>query len=199
MVVTEMPWGFNWLDAAIAAFVLIFIIAGLTAGLIKSAFTIVGLLTGLFLAAKYYASVGNLIAGYIDMPRFVADTVGFLTIFLATAVIIHTLGHAAAAVTRFQPLKVLDRFGGLAIGLLFGLAICGLILILLAALPIYANFPDQIEKSQLALPIMELTRDLFEQFDNYLPFNLPLTRDKVTEDLTTFSCQFDRQMHHMDG
>ncbi len=170
-----MLWGFNWLDAAIAFFVLIFIISGLTAGLIKTAFTVIGLIAGLFLATRFYAVPGNLIAGWIDIPRVAADAAGFLAIFLVTAVIIHSLGHASAVITRFQPVKLLDRLGGLAIGLFFGLTICGFVLILLAALPIYANFPDRIEESQLALPIMEVTRELFEQFADYLPFDLPQT------------------------
>ena len=171
-----MLWDFNWLDAAILIFIFISLLIGLKAGLIKSVFTVVGLIAGLFLAVKYYNFPGSLIAGWISMPRLAADTAGFLAIFLFTAVIVHALGYTAAAVTRFQPLKLLDRLGGLTVGLLLGLALSGLALILLAALPIYATFPDHIEESRIALPIMETTREIFEQFGEYLPFDLPRER-----------------------
>lgn len=163
----------NWIDILIGLFLIISLVQGIKAGLIKSIFTIAGIAAGLMVAIVYYVDGSRLILDFFDLPPFMADSISFILLFSATSVLIHALGFLAALVTRFSPLKLVDKIGGAGAGLVVGLAVVGVVLILLIAFPIFSAFPDYVEHSALAPYIIENTELIMRTLSDLLPMEIP--------------------------
>ena len=165
--------GLNWLDWLIIVFVSLSVIQGVKTGLVRSAFTFVGLVIGLIVSVMYYVRASEFILSYIEIPQFIADAASFLIIFSIVTIIVHTIGSVFAIITRFSLLRLVDKLGGLAAGLLIGLALAGFILILLTSFPLFVGFPDQVEDSSLAQPLIEYTHSSYAVISDILPVDLP--------------------------
>ncbi len=168
-----LPNGFNWLDIVIGLILVTALIKGIRVGLIRSIFSIAGIIAGLAFAINYYARGSNLILDYISMPQFISDALCFIMIFSIAAVTIHTMGLFFAGITRFNLFRLVDKIGGSAAGLAIGLALIGVLLILMTAFPLYADFQDHVNQSYLAAPIVGATYDLYEELSELLPLDLP--------------------------
>ena len=126
----------NWLDYVLIAVLVVGALMGMKIGLIGAAFTAVGMLVGWLLAGQWSDDVGALFGDSLSNDTIVT--------VLSYAIII----GAAVAVSRvaakfIKPLLtvftlglsgMVDRLGGLALGLLFGAAISGAIIMALARL-----------------------------------------------------------------
>ena len=118
----------NWLDIVIILTLIAGFVSGLTQGLIRSVFTLAGVILGVFLAGRYYGSVGAWF-GFIhsqDVKNAVGFAIVFILIVLIFAFIAQLLRHAVAAIT----LGWLDRLGGAVLGVLISGIIWGALLTL---------------------------------------------------------------------
>jgi len=169
-----LPGGFNWLDIVIGFILAAALIKGTRAGLIRSIFNFAGIIAGLVLAINYYAPGSSLILSYIALPQLIADALSFILIFSFTAAIIHAAGYFLAGITRVSLFRFLDRIGGGAAGIIIGLALIGVLLILMTAFPLYDDFPEHVEESYLAEPIIDTTYTIYDELADLLPLDLPL-------------------------
>lgn len=168
-----MPFNINWLDAVIAIMLIIALVQGIRTGLIRSIFNIAGVLAGIAVAMKYYALLSNYILEFVSLPDLAVDVFSFIIIFSFTAVIIHMIGSVFHSVTGFSPVRIADKLGGSTLGLLIGLTVVGILLILMTSFPLYEDFPEHIEQSYLAPPIINVTTVFYDQLSEILPINLP--------------------------
>jgi len=168
-----MLQNFNWIDIIIAIFLSISLIQGIRTGLIRSVFTIVGIAAGLAIAIVYYVDGSRLILDLINLPRFIADSVSFIILFSVTAVLIHILGFFVALVTRFSPLRLIDKIGGGGVGLVIGFAVVGVFLLLLIAFPVFPGIQDYVEQSSLAPYLVDHTELIMGMVSDFLPVDLP--------------------------
>lgn len=192
-----MPVGFNWLDVVIIIFLLAAIIQGLNSGLIRSVFGIAGIAAGLTAAIKYYARGSGLLLEFISLPKFIADFLVFIFLFAAVVSTAYLVGALFATITRIRLLKAVDKAGGLASGLVIGLAVVGVCLILLTAFPLFTGFQDHIEQSSLAEPIIDRTRVVYDELSGLLALELP----RLTfypEDLSSYQNEISHVNEHSD-
>jgi uncharacterized membrane protein required for colicin V production len=180
-----MPLGFTWLDITIAIFLLLSLLQGIRAGLIRSVFTIAGIAVGLTVAIKYYAVIGGIILQYVDLPQLIADSLAFIALFSLLSATVHLVGSLVALITRFSLIKLLDKLGGSATGLAIGAALAGVTLILFTAFPIFDGFQNHVDQSFLAPPIVETTEMLYEELSDALPLDLPVLKVH-SEDLNSY-------------
>ena len=108
----------NWLDIVILIIILISAISGFASGLIKSVFSLVGLILGVVLAGRFYVALSaNL--GFIpgdSGPRIGA----FIIIFLAVTLVAMLLGMIFTKIISAVMLGWLNRLGGAALGIILG-------------------------------------------------------------------------------
>ncbi len=168
-----LPDGFNWLDIVIGLILIGTLIKGISIGLIRSIFSIAGIIAGLVLAINFYAQGSSLLMSYISIAQLFADALSFFMIFSFAAVTVHVLGSIIAGITRFRIFRLVDKIGGSAAGLFIGLTMVGVILIMMTAFPLYENFQDHVEESYLAGPIVETTFSVYEELSVLLPIDLP--------------------------
>ena len=168
-----MPVNINWLDLVIVILLILSLIQGIRVGLIRSVFNIAGIVAGIAVAMSYYTPLASFILEYISLPRIGVEIFSFVVIFSLTAVIINLAGSLFYSVTGFSLIRIVDKIGGSTVGVAIGVVLIGVFLILLTSFPVYAEFPDHVEKSCMAPTIINITTSLYDHLSTILPFNLP--------------------------
>ncbi len=116
--------GINWLDLIIIAFTLIFALKGLSSGLIREIFGIIGMIGGFIIAIKFKAEVGAWISTNIyDLNKLgLMDSngteiiVGFVAALFGIWFIALILGELLTKMLSLSGLGIVDRIGGFVFG-----------------------------------------------------------------------------------
>lgn len=121
----------NWLDIVIIVYLVLSVVGGLAQGLIRMVLALAGLLVGIFLAGRYYASLGSVLP--IGDPG-VANVVAFAIILVAVMVLAGLLAFLLRRLIGLVMLGWVDHLLGAVVGLLVGGLFCA------AALAACAHF-----------------------------------------------------------
>ena len=108
----------NWLDIVIIVMILISGFSGLRNGLIKTVFSLAGLVIGVILAGRYYSALaGNL--AFISDER-IASVLAFIIIFLVVMIIASLLGMIFTKIVSAVLLGWLNHLSGAVLGIALG-------------------------------------------------------------------------------
>ena len=116
------------------------------AGFFQEAFAIAGLVVGYVVAAWQYHRLGDWYANYLRSPE-VANSAGFLTIFLAITILAGFAGRIARWAVRNSGLSFFDRLLGGVVGLVRGSMLVAVVLMSMTA---FTPASRWLEGSQLA-------------------------------------------------
>lgn len=163
----------NWLDLIIAVILFLSIVQGIRTGLIRSVFSIAGIILGLFFAVTLYTTGSELLLRYINLPPIFADAVSFIFIFSFSSVLIHMLGSLFSFITRISLVRLADKAGGSVAGLFIGLTVVAVMLILLTAFPVYSEFQDHLDQSFLAPQIVDNAIFIYDEVSDFFSLSLP--------------------------
>jgi len=117
----------NWLDIALIIILVLGLLWGMKTGLIGAIFTAVGILVGWVLAGQVADDIGGLFESSLNSDTLVT-VVSYAIIIIASVVIIGFIGKIAKPILTTATLGMsgmVDKLGGLALGLVIGLAIAG--------------------------------------------------------------------------
>ena len=117
----------NWLDIALIVTLVLGLLWGMKAGLIGATFTAVGILVGWVLAGQVAGDIGGLFESSLNSDTLVT-VVSYAIIIIASVVIIGFIGKIAKPILTTATLGMsgmVDKLGGLALGLVIALAIAG--------------------------------------------------------------------------
>jgi membrane protein required for colicin V production len=118
----------NWLDIVIIVLLIVSAFSGFASGLIKSVFSLAGMILGVMLAGRFYVALaGNL--GFITNET-AARIVAFIIIFLVIMIVAAILGSLFTKLVSAIMLGWLNRLGGAALGIVLGGIFIGAILTL---------------------------------------------------------------------
>ena len=135
----------NWLDLVLIALVVVGAFLGMRVGLIGAAFTAAGIIIGWLLAGQLSDDVG----GWFDksLSNDTAITVIAYVIIIALAIIVakvvEKIVRPMLTVATVGMSVMVDKLGGLALGVLFGLIISGALIIAMARLAYNFEFPEE--------------------------------------------------------
>ncbi len=118
----------NWLDILIIVVLVISAFSGLINGLVKTLFSLAGLIVGLLLAGHFYASLADHL-GFISSEN-AARIVAFLIIFFAVLAVATLLGWLFTKLISALLLGWLNRILGAAAGVVMGAITIGALLAL---------------------------------------------------------------------
>lgn len=108
----------NWIDIVILAVLIACTICGIAIGLIKSIFSLAGLILGVILAGQFYVSFASVLS---FLPGDIAPRIAaFIIIFLAVMLIATLLGILLTKLISAVMLGWINRLGGAVIGTLLG-------------------------------------------------------------------------------
>jgi membrane protein required for colicin V production len=140
----------NWLDAVIVIVLIISAIGGLASGLIKTVFSLAGIIVGVVLA-------GRLHNGLADHLSFIsnenaAHIVAFIIIFLIVIIIATILGAIISKIVSAMFLGCINRLAGAAFGAIAG---CFFMAAILAIWVKYAGENSAVAGSAIAPFLLE--------------------------------------------
>jgi len=173
----------NWIDVTIlvgggtAGFI------GWRIGLIKSLMTLVGIISAIFFASRFF-NEGARVFKYVLQHIFDIDSenavnvLGFLLIFFAVLLTIGVLGSLLKNVVYTLSLAWLDKSGGLIVGVLVVFCFFSTIFSVVDSFPVF-NIRSTVEESILGSfleeefsALLHFPKLLPEEFADYLPLSL---------------------------
>lgn len=111
--------GAHWLDLVLGVVLLIFFFMGWKMGLIKGAFSLLGLVGGIWFAGMWADNLNTaLISNWLSGTT--AYWVSYLVIIVITLIIAYVIAHYVGKVTQFGFLSSVNTIGGMVVGLLLG-------------------------------------------------------------------------------
>ena len=124
--------GQHWLDIVLHVILGLFLYAGWKIRFIRGLFTLIGIVGGIILAGVLADSVGGLLKQWISNPN-TARWIGFIIVvavtLLVAAIIAYYIGRRTEESELMQQINVI---GGMLIGVIVGLILCGVALRALA-------------------------------------------------------------------
>ncbi|MBS1517614.1 MAG: CvpA family protein [Bacteroidetes bacterium] len=137
----------NTLDLIISFIVIIPALIGFQKGLLKSIFSLIGIVAGFLLATNY----NELLTGYLSFLKFdpkILSLISFVLIFVSVNLL---LGFISKKISGFNFItKTFDRIFGLLFGLLKGVIIASIFLLITTKL--FSVFSDKTVKDSIVYP-----------------------------------------------
>ncbi len=152
----------NWLDIVLILIFAVALFQGLKLGLLGAAVTAVGALVGWQLAGQLSDDVGGLFGGAGDTVATVVAYVIVIALSLVAIRFVYKIVRPFLIIVPVVPLA--DRLGGMALGLVAGLAVTGAVVIILARFAYDFDLPEEGVAGQVAgrIPDVQRTRDSVE-------------------------------------
>ena len=138
----------NWLDVVIIVVLVISTLGGFKNGIIKSVLSLAGLIVGIVVAGRYYASFSQYLT-FISSPTW-ANVAAFTIIFIGIMVIAALLARLLESAASAIMMGWANRLVGAILGFILGAMFCGAIL---AVWVKYISTPGVVTQSQVA-PIL---------------------------------------------
>ncbi len=135
----------NWLDIGILVIITVATFTGLRRGIIKAALSLAGLIVGVILAGRFYATLAERLT-FIQQEN-IAQAAAFAIIFFGIMIIAGVLAGVLKWITSVTMLGWVNHLGGAVMGLVLGSIFCG------ALLTLWVNFmtpPEIVRDSSLA-------------------------------------------------
>jgi len=171
--------GVHFLVLALAGTLILGAYNGYRSGLIKGGFKLLALILGLIMARPLAWVLYPHLTGFMDFPGSWFVLIGLC--FLALSIAITVVGLLLSKLISWSPLKILDKLGGAALGLVIGVLVNGLILSLMEhtdLLSTYLRTAQGWEHDFLRV-IVDITPDVF---DRVRPL-LEQVRDNMPKDV----------------
>jgi len=141
---SQITSGLTFIDWTIVVVLVISAIAAFFRGLIRSLFSVAGLIVGIFVASWYYAAVAAWLVRWVPQVG-IAELIAFILIVVATIVLFSLAGRIIQGATSAIGLGFMDRLGGGAFGLFRGgLIVTAIIMPLAAFLPQSTIFENSV-------------------------------------------------------
>ena len=145
----------NWLDAAIAVFMLVFIFKGLQRGFLIGLIELIGIIVAVVIPLLIYIP-GSRFLQDLGISQVYSGALAFLIIFFITISIYYAIaGRLYGWVPHRLRASQVNKFFGLFTGLLKGLVIIPLLLALIVALPIPLITAEHVEESNFGSPLLD--------------------------------------------
>ncbi|HVN29779.1 MAG TPA: CvpA family protein [Candidatus Binataceae bacterium] len=146
----------NSLDYVIIIAVAIGALHGLRRGALGMVTSVVSLVAGLYLSSEYYQRAADLAARELGTSPSVSSVVGYIAVFAIVFIAVGVIGGFVSGVLRTIHLGWLDNIAGAVVGGAIVMIICGLAVMLIAAvLPSDAQLLRQSKLAPIVLTYEE--------------------------------------------
>ena len=143
----------NWIDFFILFVLFLAFLNGYRRGIFKEISTFLGLVVGVIFAVSNADWLAIQLEGKLNVSPSILYVVSFIFVLAASLVILRILGRYFYKMVKITPLKVSDKVGGSAFGIIKGLVLLSLLFLLFIFPTPFKTFDNAIESSALAKPI----------------------------------------------
>jgi membrane protein required for colicin V production len=178
----------TWVDWAIIFGLIVSVLTGLFQGFFRTAFSLVGLLLGLSLAAWNYGHIASILMPVVRIEA-VADTIAFFLIAILVLAAANVIGSLLGKALDWMGLGCLDMLGGAVLGFFQGI-----LLVTLCILVTVAFFPQAAWLTQSRLP-----REFFGACHVSTRMTPAELADRVRQGLRTLELESPKWLHPTNG
>jgi membrane protein required for colicin V production len=151
----------NWVDITVLSVLALFGLRGFFRGFFREVFSLLGLIAGFTVAAAYERSLAVLFASFWNTSPLLLKGAAFVAIFFSVYFLLSLLGWFLHRSERLLFMKVLNRTGGIAIGVGKGTALAALAVFLLASSSLLPQpTREEFAGSYLVSPLSSLAENL---------------------------------------
>jgi len=151
----------NGLDIGILVILAAFLLKGLFRGLLKELCSLLGLVTGGWLALWYHAPLADATANALRLPLHVCTVAAYLLLFFAAFLFFTVLGYLLSRFAKALFLGGFNRVAGGFFGLAQGVLLLALVLFALSLQPLSGRVQPELHRSRLAAPFVQLGETVF--------------------------------------
>lgn len=154
----------NWIDITILVILIYNIWVGFSNGLIRSLFGMVALISAYFLAPLGKPVALNIVSSSLHWDKVIMEPIALGLSWIIIYLVISLTGTIIWKLVSKTPLKLIDKIGGVLLGLFISSIIIMVPVITIETLPITQNMPQvnaEIKKSKI-LPVLKPSKTLIE-------------------------------------
>lgn len=162
----------SWIDIGIVLLLIGALVQGYSRGLIKEAFTLLGIVVALYVAWRFSGDLSQSLKGVVPLPDSISEGVwgllpldqalygllAFVVIFVIVRILLSFLAGILTQLFRVPVLAQINGLGGAAFGFLKAFVVILVTINLLAILP-WESGQAAVEQSALSQGLLELTPD----------------------------------------
>ncbi|HTN69926.1 MAG TPA: CvpA family protein [Methylomirabilota bacterium] len=151
----------NWIDLTLLTVLALFGLRGYFRGLFREAFSLAGLVAGFMMAVRYDDPVAALGQTYWNLPPLILKGAAFIAIFFVVYFLFNTAGWLLHQSEKLFFLQILNRIGGIAVGIGKGAAVVALIVSFVSqASWLPTSTRDKLDGAYLVSPLSHLAGGL---------------------------------------
>ncbi|MFA5094539.1 MAG: CvpA family protein [Candidatus Omnitrophota bacterium] len=130
MILPEVFQRVNWVDVLTVILLLRTCYIGARTGLSVEIFRIIGVILGLYVAAKYYSPFGSRINAGLSLPQDLVDGFSFVLLVLLPMLSLKLVALGLTKIVKLSFADKIDKWGGFLAGLLRGALLLSLLFML---------------------------------------------------------------------
>ena len=157
----------NWLDIVLIVIIVLATIMGVRTGLLGAAFSVVAFLVGWVLASQFSDDLGGFFEASISNDTIVTviSYILIIVLTLAASRIVWGIARPTLSIATLGLSSLVDRLGGVLLGLLVGFALTGALIVVLARVTYDFSIPDLPVAGAVTerIPDPEETRKILER------------------------------------
>lgn len=168
----------NWIDVSIMIIILLNMIIGIHRGILRGIINLIGVITAIFLAIFWFKEVGEYISLHSQLSREIANILGFALIFLGIYLISRIIEMFLKKIFSLLFVSWIDGLGGALFGLTKGSLIVGILLVIIAFIPLPVFLKEQFENSFFANRFAIMTTIVYDYFKDWLPVSFQFNTEE---------------------
>jgi len=168
----------NWIDVSIMVVILLNMIIGIRRGIIRGIINLIGIIIAIFLAIFWFKEVGEYISTHSQMSGEMANILGFAIIFLGACLIARIIEIFLKKILSLLFVSWIDGLGGALFGLIKGSLIVGILLVIIAFIPLPVFLKEQLENSFLANRFAVMTTIVYDYLKDWLPLSIQFNTEE---------------------
>lgn len=142
------------------------LVRGWVRGFVREILDLVGLIIGLWIAFKLSAPLGDFLTGAFGTPPEIARIGAGITLFVLFGATMGIAAHYLSKVMRLPGLNMVNRVGGSAVAIAWGVALVLVIVNVVRVFPIPDSWEEQLDESRVVQSIAgpgAFPQELFER------------------------------------
>ena len=166
----ELITKINWVDVLVVILMLRISYVAFRDGLSHEIFSFLGSILIVIVVMRYYTVFGGFISlNAMNMPVELSNFLSFLILVVASGLLVRLLRIILNKVVKIQWHPMLEKFGGLAIGMMKAYIVTGMVLMTLNLMPLsYLSWSIQ-DKSLTGKYFLVAPLEIYDRLERFLP------------------------------
>ena len=166
----ELITKINWVDVLVAILMLRISYVAFRDGLSHEIFPVLGSILIMVLAMHYYTVLGSSMSRNImNMPVELANFLSFLVLVVGLGLLVRLLRLLLDKIVKVQWHPTMEKFGGLAVGIMKAYIITGIVLMTLSLMPLSYLVWSIKDKSLTGKYILRAGPEIYDRVGRFLP------------------------------